>query len=124
MGKRFGGIWIDRTLATPRMGVAVVELAQRDIERLVHEAAALERPLILAVLYSWEELNAFFEQALKPTVVGDSAISIGVAPDDNRVQLELTRADPELESGSRHGCRRTRSESTSRREPGGPPTEG
>jgi hypothetical protein len=88
----YGGAWIDRTLAQPVLGVALVA-PQADHVTSIREAArrAGWSITIDLVKYSRAKLISFYDDLDGPS--GNSVVAFGWDPRFNKVLVELSAAD-------------------------------
>jgi hypothetical protein len=88
----YGGAWIDRTLAQPVLGVALVA-PQADHVTSIREAARRAGWLITIdlVKYSRAKLISFYDGLDGPS--GNSVVAFGWDPRLNKVLVELSAAD-------------------------------
>jgi hypothetical protein len=97
---RFGGAWIDRTAPSrPVIGVAAVDLSQRDVDAIDAVAQETGWPVqIVAVRYSRAELVGLLESLNKTPRPGDAWVSLEWDARFNAILIELRRWDEEAVS--------------------------
>jgi hypothetical protein len=99
VGYRFGGLWIDERYGSSTLAVAVVGPTQEDVDRLGDLARSVDwGAVVRAVRYSERELEEFAArlEPLLTRVEPGLWFSLSWSAQSNRVEVELTRADPEL----------------------------